>query len=111
MATGDVYFKGGPCDGTTRQLTLAEADAMQATCKGGLYTNPGTGARHNGAIIFDYAGKAPQPSTGIKAPQAHSGWASIQKSVNKRMPNSLRSADRSLEAALRSLNRARKVRL
>jgi hypothetical protein len=106
-----AYLKGGPCDGKTVDLTPAESDSASIYCKGAWYRNPGTGKRHNGALIFEFAGKPPGPGGPIKAPKAHGGWSDVRKSVNHRMPKSLRHSQRKTRAALRSLQRARRVRL
>lgn len=45
------------------------------------------------------------------APKAHNGWADLRHSVNHNMPAALRASQRNTRAALRSLSRARKVRL
>lgn len=106
-----AYLQGGPCDGKTVELSIAEVDSMSVICKGAWYRNPGTGKRHDGALIFKFAGKPPGPGGPIKAPKAHGGWGSIRKSVNRHMPGSLRRSQRKTRAALRTLHRARRVRL
>lgn len=51
---------------------------------------------------------APKPLT---APRAHKGWADMRHSVNHNWPAALRSSEHQIAAALRSLSRARKVKL
>lgn len=46
-----------------------------------------------------------------KAAHLHKGWADIRRSVNNKMPAALRNSQRSLHAGLRTVARARKVRL
>jgi hypothetical protein len=48
---------------------------------------------------------------GVGAPKAHKGWAAIGRSVNKTMPDAIDSSRRTTSAALRTLAKARKVRL
>lgn len=48
---------------------------------------------------------------GPNAPRAHKGWRSMRQSFNHKMPASLHASQRSGRAALRTLQRARKVRL
>jgi hypothetical protein len=110
-AQPQAYLKGGPCDGKTVDLTPAEADSASIYCKGAWYRNPGTGKRHNGALIFYFAGKAPTPGGPIKAAKAHHGWADVRKSVNRHMPHALSASQRNTRAALRTLHRARRVRI
>jgi hypothetical protein len=105
-----VYLKGGPCGGTTRNLTPAEADTGELVCKKALYKNPYTGAHHKGAIVFDYAGDAPGSGGSVKSPHTHKGWHDLRHSVNVNMPHSIRKSQHSTHAALRALARARKVR-
>lgn len=106
-----AYLKGGPCDGKTVDLTPAEADSASIYCQDAWYRNPGTGKRHDGALIFDFAGKAPTTGGPIKAAKAHHGWGDVRKSVNKHMPHALSRSQRNSRAALRTLHRARRVRI
>jgi hypothetical protein len=111
VADPKVYLKGGPCGGTTRTLTPAQADTGELTCKGALYKNPETGAHHNGAIVFDYAGDAPTVGGTLHTPHTHKGWQDMRHSLNANMPKALRSSQHTTTAALRVLARARKVRI
>jgi hypothetical protein len=112
----DAFLKGGPCDGKTVSLTAAEADTGEIVCGGHLYRNPETGARHNGAIIFNDTGTAPGPggvggvTGGETATHAHKGWNDIQRSVNRNLPTAVSHMARLNRAALRALPRRRKVR-
>jgi hypothetical protein len=106
-----AYLQGGPCDGKIVELTAAETDSASVYCKGAWYRNPGTGKRRDGALIFVFAGKPPGPGGPIKAPKAHGGWTDVRKSVNRHMPAGLRRSQRKTRAALRTLSRARRVRL
>lgn len=45
------------------------------------------------------------------APHTHRAWGDLQKSVNKHLPNAARSAQTANRETLRTLSRARKVRL
>ena len=51
------------------------------------------------------------PSSGGKGARAHSGWSDLRRSVNARLPAALRSSERNVHAALRSLSHARRMRL
>ncbi len=115
MADSTAYLEGGPCNGKTRTITPAEADAGQIYCKGALYQNPEKGLHHGPSIVFKYAGAAPSSGTGtgpnINAPQALGGWKALRKSVNKGMPGALDYSQHVTARTLRTLSRARKVRL
>jgi hypothetical protein len=106
-----AYLSGGPCDGQTVDLSPAEADSASIYCKGAWYRNPGTGKRRNGALIFNFAGKVPTAAGPLKAAKAHHGWSDVRKSVNQHMPHALSASQRNARAALRTLNRARRVRV
>jgi len=56
-------------------------------------------------------GQPPPPSGNIKAPQVHTGWRDLQHSFNSHMRQELDQAHRTTNAALRTLQKARKVRL
>lgn len=45
------------------------------------------------------------------SPKAHHGWQDLRRSLNHNMPGALRASQRNTAAALRSLSKARKVRL
>lgn len=47
----------------------------------------------------------------VNAPQAHKGWADMRRSVNHHWPQALAASDRHIRIALRSIGKARKVRL
>lgn len=44
------------------------------------------------------------------APSAHNGWGDLRFAVNRNIPGSLRTANRSLSAALQVLAQSRRVR-
>lgn len=48
---------------------------------------------------------------GVHAPGIHRGWTDLRKSVNHTVPDSVRYSDKLVRAALRDLQRARKVKL
>ena len=115
MAT--AYLQGGPCAGRTVNLTVAEADAGELTCRGGLYRNPFTGAHRHGSIVFDYAGPAPPSSGGggsvtaaSVGPQAYTGWNAMRRSFNRELPAAVHAIARYQAAALRELRHGRRVR-
>lgn len=115
MATTQIYLQGGPCDGRTVSADQIVGGLVgYIKCGGGYYEDKGAGSRANGNPIWSYAGKSPpQPPGGgtVKAARAHGGWHDVRVSINKHMPAALRSSHRNTQAALRSLSRARKVRL
>ena len=115
MATGRVYLSGGPCDGKTKPSTDIKGSLVAyVACGGGYYTVSPTGKRHKGDLIFNYAGTTnPDAPTGpgVNAPQALKGWKAIRKGWNTTLPHSISYMQRNNKAALRSLSRARKVRL
>lgn len=51
------------------------------------------------------------PPKQITAPRAHKGWADMRKSINHHWPAALAASEHQIAVALRSLSRARKVRL
>jgi hypothetical protein len=115
VAPSKIYLHGGPCDGKT-----VSADDIQGglvafiACGGGYYTVNPAAKLHNGELVFDYAGKkkpGPPGDGSLNAAKAHGGWKSIRKSVNHHMPAALSKSQRTTQAALRTLNRAHKVRL
>lgn len=111
MALGVVYLKDGPCDGRTHTLTNAEAKANQVVCKGWLYQFSPAAGLHDGDEIFIATGPYVAPGKIGKAAHAHGGWNDLRRAFNHTMPASLRSVKRANRAALRSVARARKVRL
>jgi hypothetical protein len=109
-----AYLEGGPCAGKTRKITAAESDSGTIICQGETYSNADGAHRPNGDIIFKYAPALAGGSGGtqtLKAPQALKGWKSIRKAWNQTLPTALQYSTRGNKAALRSLRRARKVRL
>ena len=111
-APAPVYLRGGPCNGTKRKLTPAENQSKKLTCGGATYVNPETGAQHNGFYIWQYQQQQQQTGgQGFKATQALHGWKALRKAVNRKMPEALDYSQHVTAAALRTLHRARKVRL
>jgi len=49
--------------------------------------------------------------TGIKAPKLHGGWADLRHSFNHVMPASIQASEKQTNAALRTLQKARRVKL
>jgi hypothetical protein len=112
VASDTAYLEGGPCAGTTHTITAAESDTGEIVCKGALYRNIYSTKRHNGDLIFKFAGKASTGGTGtgaLPAPRAHKGWSDMQRSVNHHWPRAMSRSEHQLRAAWRSLGRARKV--
>ena len=50
-------------------------------------------------------------SSAVRAPKAHGGWAALRVTFNHAMPKALHDSQRTTTAALRTLQKARKVRL
>jgi hypothetical protein len=113
VAADTAYLQGGPCDGRTRKLSVAESDSGSLICGGDLYLNDNGKRRPNGDIIFKDAGPAPSSGGGsdTTAPHAHKGWADLQRSVNHKLPAAMSSADKHARDALRSLAKASRVRI
>ena len=110
----NVYLQGGPCNGKTVPLTPQDADQGQLVCGGDIYKNPYTGQRRRGLLVFKDAGPVPTSGGGgssSHAPRAHSGWNDLRRTLNRDMPKALRTSEANTAAALRSLSRARRVRL
>lgn len=115
MAVSSIYLQGGPCDGRTVSANrIVGGVVAYIACGGGFYVLDDGKHRPNGDVIFKYSGKTqpgPPPGPGLDATQALKGWKALRKSVNKGMPQALNYAQRGNHAALRSLSRARKVKL
>jgi hypothetical protein len=115
VAASRIYLQGGPCNGRTVSADrIVGGLVAYIKCDGGYYVvDPGK-HRPNGNLIFKYSGtSAPKPPSGPNpnAPQALKGWKAIRKAVNRGMPSALTYSQRHTSAALRTLHRARKVRL
>ena len=67
----------------------------------------GTPEAANAYAVATYASQVP----GLKTPKAHEGWKALQVSINQHMPQELDASRRTTDAALRTLQKARKVRL
>ena len=107
----EYVLTGGPCDGKTGRLSPQDETLRQIECGGAIYREPNPAKIDSGHLVFRFAGKAP---TGTPAaPDAHAlhGWHDLSRSLHKRMPATLRAAEKNRQAALRTLNHARKVRL
>lgn len=115
MASSNVYLQGGPCDGRTVSADrIVGGLVAYIECGGGYYVLADGVTRANGDIVFKWSGKTqpgPPGGSGGGTPHTHAGWNSIRKSVNKHLPRDLRASHRMTSAALRSLSRARRVRL
>lgn len=109
MADYQVLLVGGPCDKRIKKLTPDEFASGETTCSGAVYVYDGV-TRPTGSLPhFTYRPGAPPP--GVKAPRAHKGWNSLRDTFNTTMPKSLRASQHSTSAALRTLQKARKVKL
>lgn len=111
--SGTAYLEGGPCDGKTVKMTDAEYEFGFIACKGIEYQIVEPEKKHDGAVIFKSTGEStgqPPPQT-LNSPHALSGWKAIQKSINKELPTTLHLARKVNAATLRTINRARKVKL
>lgn len=109
----EIYLNGGPCDGTTKNLTQKQYDSKVTTCKNTVYKYDPAAGQGFELPVFSSSDTygAPSGSGGIlRGPHALSGWKALRRSVNKGMPEALNASQRSRRAALRSLSRARKVR-
>lgn len=111
MPYGVAYLKGGPCDGTLRSLTQAEIDSGKLVCKGWQYDYSIVAGLTKGDETWVAIGPVALLNPGAKAAHLHSGWKDLRHSFNHDMPVSLANAHRSLAAGLRTVKRARKVRL
>lgn len=104
-------LKGGPCDGKTGLLTPEIETTGQLTCQNHIYKITYPVQNDGGREVFKDAGAVPKPKPKTQPTQSLQGWKAIRKSVNVTMRHSLQSSRRSSSSALRSLSRARKVRL
>ena len=111
MPTQTYYLKGGPAGGQTGTLPPNQPAPAEIDRDGAKYTESSPIQRHNGALVYDYAGMLPVSGGGGGTPHAHHGWAQIQRSVNHNLPHALNTSQRNTQAALRTLAKARRVRL
>lgn len=112
MATFNVILSGGPCDGTEKVLTQKQFDTGKTRCQGVTYTKDHPLATRPPTWVFvapaSSGGGGPQTPN---APHALGGWKAIRHAINKALPEALNASQKSRRAALRSLSKARKVRL
>lgn len=114
MAT-PVALVGGPCDGETKTVSDATVRSGHLTCKGTLYEK--TDVIHVGDLITfatldAISGVSTGKGTGGNiASHTHKGWEDVRRSINHRLPETLRQSHALTSAALRSLSHSRKVRL
>ena len=91
-------------------LGLAQDKIADATASGGVISDLRQWGSTNYATWLEQqataAGLGPGSATGF-----HKGWHDLRRSVNSHFPAALKDANKSNAAALRSLRRARKVRL
>ena len=94
-------------------MTLDELAAGEIDCKGGIYKPAKPPKLHNSDPVFTYRGlvNPPPPSQNLKAPHALGGWKQLRKSINHGMPDTLAHSQHVNAATLRTLHRARKVRI
>lgn len=111
MASANVYLSGGPCDGKTIPRPKTDAGVV-AACGGHTYV-ASTPAKYrpNGDEIFHDVGATNPTGGNVKTAQLHHGWADLRRSVNATLPRALHNSQRNLNAGLRAVGRARKVRL
>jgi hypothetical protein len=115
VPASNVYLLGGPCDGRTVSADqIVGGLTAYIKCGGGYYVLDDGVTRPNGDVVFKYSGttqpRPPGPGA-VKAPRAHKGWQAMRVSFNHKMPDGLHASQRSTDAALRMLQRVRKVRL
>lgn len=115
MAASRIYLKGGPCDGKTVSADEIVGGLVAYIKCGGGYYIVDDGATHAGADgVFKYAGKRqPGPPAGSDRipPHLHHGWNQLRRSFNVHMVRDLDEATRITRKSLRSLSRARRVRI
>ena len=104
-------LKGGPCDGKTGDITSDVATSGQLICGNHVYKVTSPVQVENGREVFKDHGPVPAPPPPPKSAKAHGGWHDVRVSINQHMPKALRTSHHNTQAALRSLSRARKVRL
>ena len=112
MAT--AYLQGGPCAGRTVTITPDEADSQTILCGGHTYHHTPGDNRKNGDLIFADQGVTSGGGSGsqtVNAPRALKGWKAVRKAWNRKLPATINYATHGNDAALRSLHKARKVRL
>lgn len=109
MADYQVLLVGGPCDQKVKKLTADEFALGETSCSGETYIYDGVTRPAGSLPHFVYRPGSPQPN--VAAPKAHKGWKAMRTSFNTKMPAALHSSHRTTAAALRTLQKARKVKL
>lgn len=92
---------GNPYD--TAKITTDDADLIETALA--YWGSAAWGADYANII----AAGGPPPT--LKAPQALKGWGRLQHAMNHELPGAIKASQHSRAAALRALDRARKVRL
>lgn len=77
----------------------------------GVTADIGQWASQTYANVYLAVMSAGGPPPTLKAPQALQGWHGLQVAVNRRLPAAIHASQKHRHAALRQLNRARKVRI
>lgn len=110
-----ILLKGGKCDGTEKTLTQKQFDTHATTCKGQTYKLDRIDYPGEELPVFQWAGipqgGGPTAADTVASPHTHKGWHDLRRSLNTNWQDALKSSESNQRAALRSLSRARKVRL
>ena len=105
MALVIVELKGGPNNGVTLGYHVPPPLPKSIDYVGSIYDRrPGTST----PVLYDY--NLTKSQGGLKATRLMSGWHSLRRTMNRRMPAAVKQARRDTNAALRAVGRGHKVR-
>ena len=106
MALVIVVLKGGPDDGVELGYHVPPPLPAHIDYSGSIYDKT---ADKTQPITYRY--NLDKSQGGLKATRLHSGWSSLQRTMNVRYPAAIKQARRDTSAALRSLSHGRKVKI
>lgn len=105
MALVIVALKGGPDNGVELGYNVPPPLPKHIDYSGSIYDRkPGTSK----PVEYDY--NLEKSQGGLKATKLHNGWNGLRRTVNTRMTQTVKLAQRDANAALRAAGRGRKVK-
>lgn len=112
MALEIVQLDGGPSDGETIGYNVPPPLPAKIDYSGSVYDNAHKTAQDSaGDTVHVFSYNAVASGEGLSSPRTHHGWHDVRRSLNHNWPAALNDSERQIRAALRSLGRARNVKL
>lgn len=112
MATQIVQLDGGPSAGVELGYQVPPPLPEKINYSGAVYDNAHKTKQDSaGDTVHVFSYNAVASGEGLAAPRTHHGWHDVRRSVNHNWGAALKDSDRQIRAALRSIGRARKVKL